>query len=403
MKNKKVLTSIFIIFYVIVIILSGIFVIKPGINKLSYSSNMKEYSLEEVTRLTDEINNKYIVLEKDVNEKYEGSISEINSKYDLEVNELEIEYDLKEEEISNNYSSLKKKLKEEMNSILAKQNNEFFANGLSKRYYELQTEYSLKNDEYSDYTVKESKEKFENENKKNKEVREIDKKRNELLSSIDGNKKSELNRLKSNKEEEISNITNVKEKKNRIKLEAIIYITLGIILILLPSIYIVITYNKLTHLYNSVKEKWSQVDIYLKQRVDLIPNIVESIKGSTSFEKDTLTSITNARNNAYKASNKEDEIIANEELSNNIKKLLVLHEDYPELKSNENFMNLQNNLREIEDDIASSRSEYNKSVLNYKNKLDIFPSNIVGVLFKFKNELFFEIKEDEKENKSIKF
>lgn len=403
MNNKKVLTSIFTIFYIIVIILSCIFVIKPSINKLSYSNNMKEYSFEEITILTDEINNKYINLENDVNEKYKENISEINSKYDLEVKELEKEYNLKEEEISNNYSSLKKELTDEMNNIRVKQNNEFFANGLSSKYYELQTEYSLKNDEYSDYVVKENKEKFDNNNKKDNEIKEIDKKRNELLDSIDSNKKSELDRLKEKKKEEISDITNIKEKKNKIKIEAFIYIFIGIILILLPSIYIAITYNKLTHLYNSVKEKWSQVDIYLKQRVDLIPNIVESIKGCVSFEKDTLIKITTARNSAYKASNKEDEIIANEELSNNIKKLLVLHEDYPELKSNENFMNLQNNLRKIEDDIALSRSEYNKSVLHYKNKLDAFPSNIVGVLFKFKDELFFEIKEEEKESKSIEF
>ena len=159
----------------------------------------------------------------------------------------------------------------------------------------------------------------------------------------------------------------------------------------------------MTHLSNLVKEKWSQVDIFLKQRTDLIPNIVESVKGFTGHEKSTLTNITKARNQVIKATTKEEEIEANKNLSNAINKLLFLQEDYPELKANTNFMNLQENLKEIENNISYARQIYNKAVLKYKNKLEMFPSNIIADIFNFKPELFFTIDSDDRENPNINF
>lgn len=379
--SKKILTYLFIIFYILIITLSSIFTIKPGIDKLNYSKSIKELSYKDITNLSLEINNKYDDLEL-----------EINNKYELIIKDKEEEYKLLEEELSNTFEEKKKDIQKQLNSIKLKQNNEFFSNGFSEKYYELQSEYSLKYEEYSNINIEENKQKYDNELKKNKDI-----------DNINNNKNNEIKELNNNKDNELESIKNTNTFKKNIRNKGIIYIVIGIILILLPSIYIVITYNKLIHLYNGVKEKWSQVDIYLKKRVDLIPNIVNSIKGSASFEKDTLINITKARNIAFKAKDKKEEIAANEVLCESIKSLLILHEDYPELKTNINFMNLQNDLREIEENIAKSRTLYNKAVLNYKNKLDTFPSNIVGVLFRFKDELFFEIKEEEKVNNEVEF
>lgn len=116
-----------------------------------------------------------------------------------------------------------------------------------------------------------------------------------------------------------------------------------------------------------------------------------------------MIGIINARSEVLKAENKDEIIRANEKLDNAISKLLVTIESYPELKSNENFMSLQDNLVDIENKISVSRSKYNKSVLNYKNKLEVFPSNIIASIFNFKQELFFEIEKEDKENPKTKF
>jgi len=209
--------------------------------------------------------------------------------------------------------------------------------------------------------------------------------------------------LKDKKTIEINEINNRNLNKKDIKLMGTKKIILGITIIFIPIIYIVIVFNKLTILLNNVKEKWSSVDIYLKERADLIPNIVSAVKGYSTHEKDTLKEVTKARNQVVKATTKEEEIIANEKLENEVGKIFMLKEDYPELKANQNFMNLQQNLSEIEDNISLSRVEYNDAVLKYKNKLETFPSNIVANLFNFKPELFFKINKDEKNNVNISF
>ena len=223
------------------------------------------------------------------------------------------------------------------------------------------------------------------------------------IETIKSNQSSELDRLRKNKDNEIYNINNQNINKSYIKTKGILSILIGSIIILIPIIYIILIFNKLTHLSNLVKEKWSQVDIFLKQRTDLIPNIVESVKGFTGHEKSTLTNITKARNQVIKATTKEEEIEANKNLSNAINKLLFLQEDYPELKANTNFMNLQENLKEIENNISYARQIYNKAVLKYKNKLEMFPSNIIADIFNFKPELFFTIDSDDRENPNINF
>ena len=180
---------------------------------------------------------------------------------------------------------------------------------------------------------------------------------------------------------------------------------LGIILgvIALIAIFFVSTYNGLIKLRNMVKDQWSQIDVLLKRRADLIPNLVETVKGYTKHEKETLEAVINARNKAVSAQGVEEEMKANGELSGALSKLFALAESYPDLKANTNFMDLQNNLKDTEDKISYARQFYNDAVLKYKNKLEVFPSNIVASMFGFKPEPFFEATETERENVKVSF
>ena len=381
MKKNWMLIITSSIVYLAIITLSIYYAIIPGINKLKEVNTIKDLTYEEKTKLIDEINQKYILLEQDVNNKYTPSIKEINDKYSNLEQQIKDKYDQKEQEINNKISDKE-----------VARNNEFFKNGLSKKYYNLSDEISaLRN------------EKWEIDSQERKEIDNNDDLKEAEIKTIKSNQSSELDRLRKNKDNEIYNINNQNINKSYIKTKGILSILIGSIIILIPLIYIILIFNKLTHLSNLVKEKWSQVDIFLKQRTDLIPNIVESVKGFTEHEKSTLTNITKARNQVIKATTKEEEIEANKNLSNAINKLLFLQEDYPELKANTNFMNLQENLKEIENNISYARQIYNKAVLKYKNKLEMFPSNIIADIFNFKPELFFTIDSDDRENPNINF
>ena len=176
-----------------------------------------------------------------------------------------------------------------------------------------------------------------------------------------------------------------------------------VVIVVLLALYFVSTYNGLVKLRNKVKDQWSQIDVLLKRRSDLIPNLVETVKGYTKHEKDTLEAVINARNKAVSATTPEEEMKASGELSGALNKLFALAESYPDLKANTNFMDLQNNLKETEDKISYARQFYNDAVLKYKNKLEVFPSNIVANMFSFKPEPFFEATETERENVKVKF
>ena len=181
-----------------------------------------------------------------------------------------------------------------------------------------------------------------------------------------------------------------------------VWIIIGAVIALI-AMFFVSTYNGLVKLRNMVKDQWAQIDVLLKRRADLIPNLVETVKGYVKHEKETLEAVINARNKAVSATTTEDEMKANGELTGALSRLFALAESYPELKANENFMDLQNNLKETEDKIAYARQFYNDAVLKYKNKLEMFPSNLVAGMFGFKPEPFFEATEQEKENPQVKF
>ena len=178
-----------------------------------------------------------------------------------------------------------------------------------------------------------------------------------------------------------------------------LYIMIGVVALLI--IYIFISYNSLVNLNNSVKEAFSTMDVYLKKRWDLIPNIVETVKGYAKHERDTLESVVQLRNSAYDKMSKDDKIAANDEITGVLSKLMALSENYPDLKANQNFLDLSSQLTKIEEDIANARKYYNAVVKNMNNKVQMFPSNIISKIFGFQEVKMFEISEKEKENIKI--
>lgn len=179
-------------------------------------------------------------------------------------------------------------------------------------------------------------------------------------------------------------------------------IIIGVVVGLL-LIFIIGQYNVLVSLRNKVRNQWSQIDVLLKRRFDLIPNLVETVKGYAKHEQDTLEKVIEARNKFNAASTPEEEMEANNQITGALNKLFALAESYPELKANTNFMDLQGNLKDTEDKIAYARQFYNDAVMKYQNKIEMFPSNIVAGLFRFKPEKFFEANEAEKENVKVEF
>ena len=184
---------------------------------------------------------------------------------------------------------------------------------------------------------------------------------------------------------------------------ALIIIAVVVVVVVLVLLYLVSTYNMLVSLRNKVKDQWSQIDVVLKNRSDLIPNIVETVKGYAKHENNTLKEVIEARNSMNSASSVEEEMKASNEVTKALGKLFALAESYPELKANQNFLDLQSKLNEIEEKIRFARQFYNDSVLTYKNKIEMFPSNIVANMFGFKQEAFFEANEEERKNVQVKF
>ena len=176
-----------------------------------------------------------------------------------------------------------------------------------------------------------------------------------------------------------------------------------IVVLVLLVLYVISTYNKLVNSKNKVENQFSQVDIQLKRRADLIPNLVETVKGYTKHEEGTFTKVVEARNKALSANSINEKIEANNELSIALSKLLMLSESYPDLKANENFLSLQNDLKETEDKITYSRQFYNDSAMDFNNVVEMFPSNIIASMFKFKKFEYFKIDEKEKETPKVKF
>ena len=178
-------------------------------------------------------------------------------------------------------------------------------------------------------------------------------------------------------------------------------IVLGVLALLV--IYVISVYNKLVNSRNKVENQWSQIDVQLKRRADLIPNLVETVKGYAKHEEGTLTKVIEMRNKAVNASSVNEKVEANNELTGALSRLMVIAEAYPELKANENFVSLQNDLKDTEDKISYARQFYNDSAMNFNNLVEMFPSNIIANMFGFKKFEFFKVEEEAKEVPKVQF
>ena len=183
-----------------------------------------------------------------------------------------------------------------------------------------------------------------------------------------------------------------------------VFLWIILALIVVVIVNFVGIYNSLIQLRNRVKNAWSQIDVQLKRRHDLIPNLIETAKGYMHHERETLEGITQARSRAMGAEGVGDKSRAEGQLSGAMGKFFLVVENYPDLKANQNFLALQEELTSTENKIAFSRQGYNDQVLFFNNKIQMFPSNIVAGMFTFKPEEFFEIEDEkEKEVPKVKF
>ena len=181
-------------------------------------------------------------------------------------------------------------------------------------------------------------------------------------------------------------------------------VLLGIVAVIAG--WMIATYNGLVKMRNRVKEAWSDIDVQLKRRYDLIPNLIETVKGYAGHEQKVFVDVTEARSKAMQAEQAGDPAkaaIAENMLTGALKSLFAVTENYPELKSNENFMSLQQELADTENKIQSSRRFYNGNVRDYNTKQEQFPVNVVAKMLGFKLAEFFEIQDEEKKNPKVDF
>ena len=176
---------------------------------------------------------------------------------------------------------------------------------------------------------------------------------------------------------------------------------IALIIIAVIIIFIITTYNGLVVARQKVKNAWSQIDVQLQRRFDLIPNFIETVKGYMSHEKDVLTKVTELRTSWANASSINEKAELNNELSSTLKTIMAVSENYPDLKANQNFLDMQEELRNTENKISFSRQFYNDTVTMYNTKLEVFPSNIIAGWFKFTTENLFAA-ESEEARKNVK-
>lgn len=185
-----------------------------------------------------------------------------------------------------------------------------------------------------------------------------------------------------------------------------LYVILGCLaaIVFISVLWFVKQYNNFVRMSTNIEEAFSTMDIYLKKRFDLIPNLVESVKGYANHESETLDSVIKARSCIENASTSEEKLNAESELSKTLRSLFAVSESYPDLKANENFIKLQNTLEELEDEIAMSRKFYNGNVKIYNNATKVFPSNIIAGMFKYEAKPMFEVSnEEERLNVKVQF
>ncbi len=179
---------------------------------------------------------------------------------------------------------------------------------------------------------------------------------------------------------------------------AIAIVAVVVLLAVILIVWIIATYNKFVKMRNNVDEAYSTMDVYMKKRYDLIPNLVETVKGYATHEEKTLEGVMAARYSCMNANSPQEKAEAENMLTGTLKSLFAVSENYPNLKADQNFMDLQQSLKTLEEEIATSRKYYNGCVKTYNVKRETFPSNIIAKWFKFEKRVLFEIANEEERN-----
>ena len=176
-----------------------------------------------------------------------------------------------------------------------------------------------------------------------------------------------------------------------------------VVLVVLLALYAIITYNGLVGLRNRIENAWAQIDVQLKRRYDLIPNLVETVKGYASHERETLDAVITARNAGINATGPEQQAAAENQLTGALKSLFALSEAYPDLKANQNFSQLQEELTGTEGRIAYARQFYNDTVYRYNTKIQSFPSNVLAGSFRFSEREYFQADDESRGPTQVSF
>lgn len=182
-----------------------------------------------------------------------------------------------------------------------------------------------------------------------------------------------------------------------------LFVWIILALVVLIAIYVLVTYNGLVSLRNRIENAWAQIDVQLRRRHDLIPNLVNTVKGYAAHEKGTLEAVLAARAKATSVTLPADRIKAEGELSSALARLLAVSEAYPELKANQNFLALQEELTSTENRVAFARQFYNDNVTKYNTRIQVFPTVVVAGMFGFKEEPLFEAPAEAKEAPKVQF
>jgi LemA protein len=181
-----------------------------------------------------------------------------------------------------------------------------------------------------------------------------------------------------------------------------LYFVLAIIAIII--VWVIIVYNGFIRIRNSIEEAFSTMDIYLKKRFDIIPNLISTVKGYIKHESQTLINVVNARNDAIASKDTDSRMESENAITGSLSKLFALAERYPDLRADSQFLDLQNQLVNIENDIAQSRKYYNAVVKQFNTKSEVFPSSIIAAIFSFKRRNYFEVSNNkERENVKVDF
>jgi LemA protein len=191
-----------------------------------------------------------------------------------------------------------------------------------------------------------------------------------------------------------------REGENMVVIAGMLVVLLGFVLLVI--IAAILIYNKLVRLRNTVQSSWSDIDVQMKKRYDLVPNLVETVKGYAAHERAVFEKVSEARSMAMRAASPADKAKAENMLRDTLKSLFAVAEAYPELKSNANFQQLQTQLKELEDTIEYARRYYNAVVRDFNILIESFPSNIIAAQFRFEKAEFFELETPELERKPVK-